>query len=145
MTTTETRHCRCCGAEVKHNGCLNVCDTPECVRTGTRQHALSKHLKSRPASPGCYLVFVVQEKPYGVTVSAETKGFFRAETDSTIINAVYFTTEAEAKEFVARVHAGISNAELNALIEAHRFPPERITIEELRRRDAADDFDLPPF
>ena len=71
--TTQMRHCRCCGAEVKHNGWLNVCDDPECVRKGTRDHAMSKHLKIRPVGPGCYLVFVVQDKPYGTSLSSKTK------------------------------------------------------------------------
>ena len=133
------RHCRCCGAEVNHNGWLNVCDNPQCVREGTRDHAMSKHLKIHPAGPGRYLVFVVQEKPYGVTISTETKGFFSAQTDSTITNAVYFITEIKAKEFVTRVRAGVSNVELNALIEAHCLLPEHITVEELRRRAEADD------
>src|SRR5262249_19774321 len=132
MTTTQ--HCRCCGAEVKHHGWLDVCDNPECVRKGTHEHATSKHLKIVPAGPGCYFVFLVQDKPYGAPLSAETKGFFCVQTDSTITTAVYFTTEIAAKEFVSRVRAGVSNAELNALIEAHCLPPEHITVEELRRR-----------
>jgi hypothetical protein len=129
------RHCRCCGAEVTHGGWLFACDNAEC----TRERAMSKHLKIRPVGPGCYLVFVVQESPYGVTISAEAKGFIRIQTDNIIITATYFTTETEAKEFVARVRAGVSNAELNALIEAHCLPPEHITVEELRRRAKADD------
>jgi hypothetical protein len=55
------------------------------------------------------------------------------------VQPVYFGTEAQAKEFVARVRAGISKDELAALVEAHKFPPERITIEELRRRAKADE------
>jgi hypothetical protein len=136
---TPMRQCRCCGAEVKHNGWLDVCDKPECVSKGVRDHAMSKHLKIYPAGPGFHLVFVVQDRPYGTTFSAEAKGCFRAQTNSTITTGVFFATETEAREFVARVRAGISNAELNALIEAHCLPPERITIEELRRRAEADD------
>jgi hypothetical protein len=124
IMTTQMRYCRCCGAEVTHGGWLAVCDKPECVRKGTREHARSKHLTIRPVGPGCYLVPVVQENPYG----DEAKGVICRTT------ATYFATETEAKEFVARVHAGVSNAELNALIEAHYLPPEHITVEELRRR-----------
>jgi hypothetical protein len=137
------RRCRCCGAEVTHGGWLDVCEDPDCVRKGSREQAISKHLKIRPAGPGCYLVFVVQDKPYGTTLSAQAKGLFRAQTDSTVSTAVYFATEAEAKEFVARVRAGISNVELNALIEAHCLPPEHITIDELRRRAKADESGAP--
>jgi hypothetical protein len=100
---------------------------------------MSKHLKIRPAGPGCYLVFVVQDRPYGTTLSREAKGFIRIESGDTISTALYFATESEAKEFVARARAGVSNAELNALIEAHCLPPEHITVEELRRRARADE------
>jgi hypothetical protein len=134
IMTTQMRYCRCCGAEINHDGWLAVCDKPECERKGMREHAMSKHLNIHPVGPGCYLVFVVQEKPYGTSLTTEAKGFVRAETHSTITNTVYFTTETEAKEFVARVRAGVSNAELNALIEAHCLPPKHITVEELRRR-----------
>jgi hypothetical protein len=118
--TLRRRHCRCCGAEVGHDGWLDVCNKPECVRRGTREHAQKKHLGIFPCST-CYGV-----------------GLCNIDLDSRIIRmqAVYFGTELQAKEFVARVRAGMPKDELAALIEAHKLPPERITIEELRRRAA---------
>jgi hypothetical protein len=111
--TTHMRHCRCCGEEIKHNGWLDVCDKPECVRKGTYAHA---HLTIFP----CHTYY----------------GVFLCDTDRdrVFVQAVYFNTEAQAKEFVAHVRAGISKDELAALVEAHKFPSERITVEELRRR-----------
>jgi hypothetical protein len=53
-------------------------------------------------------------------------------------SAVFFATEAEAKEFVALVRAGASTDQLDAFVEAHT-PRERITVEELRRRAETDD------
>lgn len=47
---------------------------------------------------------------------------------------LYFDTEVQAKEFVARAHVGIPGDELAALFEAHQIPKERISAEKLRRR-----------
>jgi hypothetical protein len=121
--TTQMRHCRCCGAEIKHNGWLAVCDDPQCERLGTEAHARRRHLTIFPAGPGCYGVFVCDVEP-GRAVRMQ---------------AVYFDTNTQAKDFVARVQAGLPKDELAALIEAHEFPRERITVEELRRRAKADE------
>src|SRR5262245_56546425 len=121
--TTQIRHCRCCGAAVEHDGWLAVCDDPECARKGIRDHARKKHLQIFRAGPGCYGVFVCDLD----------------DPDHCTVTPAYFDTEAEAKAFVARVRSGISKGELAALVKAHLFPRERITIEELRRRAQTDE------
>jgi len=85
-----------------------------------REHARKKHLTIFPSGPGCYGVFV--------------NDLDDPDSRYITVQPVYFDTEAEAKAFVATVRAGISKDELAALVEAHKFPSERITVEELRRR-----------
>ena len=121
--TTQMRHCRCCGAEVEHNGWLDVCNNPECVRKGTLDHAHKKHLTIFPVGLGCFGVCVCD---------------FDDPNCIVVMRPAYFGTEAQAKTFVAYVRAGTSKDELAALLEAHKLPPERITIKELHRRAAED-------
>jgi hypothetical protein len=98
---------------------MNDSDRPRSARA----HARKKHLTIFPCGT-CY-------------------GVFLCDTDldrrHVRVQPLYFDTEAQAKEFVAHVRAGISNDELAALIEAHKLPNERITVEELRRRAETDD------
>jgi hypothetical protein len=117
--TTQMRHCRCCGAEIKHNGWLAVCDRPLCESVGFGAHIRKKHLSIFRPGPGCYGVLVCDTDYVGCDV---------------YVRSAYFDTEAQAKAFVARVRAGISKDEVIALIEAHKSPSKRITVEELRRR-----------
>jgi hypothetical protein len=87
-----------------------------------REHCRKKHLGIFPAGGGCYGVCLCE-------------GFDDLLSGRPIlVTFLYFGTKNKAEAFVARVRAGISGDELAALVEAHKLPPERITIEELRRR-----------
>ena len=119
------RHCHYCGTEVRHFGEASVCESPEC----SRAFVMSKHLRIYPLR-SCYLVFLVREELRDTVTGIGT---------ALVTRPLYFGTELEAKDFVAQVRVGISVAELAPLIEAHRLPPERITIEELRRRATTND------
>jgi hypothetical protein len=122
--TTQMRQCRCCGAEVTHNGWLDVCDNPECRSKGSREHFRNKHLGIFPvrgAGPGVF---------YGVGVCDLD------DPDCITIRSAYFGTETQAQAFVAYVRTGMSKEELAALVEAHQESPTRITVEELCRRAA---------
>src|SRR5262245_11244065 len=108
---TQMRRCRCCGAEVEHNGWLD----PECVSRGSRDHARKKHLTVFRA-----------ETHYGVSFVCDPDHPDRlGDLDGPgkiALMSVYFGTEAQAKAFVERVSAGISKDEFAALVEAHKLP-----------------------
>jgi len=48
--------------------------------------------------------------------------------------ALYFSTKAQADDFVARVRAGMDQQELATFVKEYAMPHERITVEELRKR-----------
>jgi hypothetical protein len=83
-----------------------------------------KHLQTFPLSTKA-------GSRYGVFL--QDYGDYKVETGFTA-RALYFSTKAQADDFVARVRAGIDQQELDTFVNEYSLPHERITIEDLRKR-----------
>ena len=92
------------------------------LEIGNANHRLAKHLQIFPLREGRYGVFVCN-----------------LEDRHWVVRPLYFSTKAQAEDFVARVRAGMDQQELKTFFAEYALPHERIGIEELRRRAEMDD------